>query len=331
VLGSEDVVSRSEQADLSEIPVGEGQTLRPAEESDAEAIAAVANAMSERLYGEAAVSPDEIRRWFAYTGLETRVVEMNGHVVGYMDVERRAGGRIQMDVCVHPDAWGSAAASTLIGAAEAWARADTREGDFMRAFAFEREDYLRQALEDRGYGFIRHHLFMLIELLSEPPDPGWPEGILVRPFRPGDERAVYEADMEAFSDHWDFQVEPFALWRERTVQRDDFDPSLWLIAWDGEDVAGFSLSSWHSSGDPTYGWVHVLGVRQRWRRRGLGSALLLASFSEFGRRGATRVGLAVDAENLTGAVALYERVGMSAVRRYDIYEKRWSSSLASKP
>lgn len=92
MLGSEDVVSRSEQADLSEIPVGEGQTLRPAEESDAEAIAAVANAMSERLYGEAAVSPDEIRRWFAYTGLETRVVEMNGHVVGDMDVERRAGG-----------------------------------------------------------------------------------------------------------------------------------------------------------------------------------------------------------------------------------------------
>jgi ribosomal protein S18 acetylase RimI-like enzyme len=63
----------------------------------------------------------------------------------------------------------------------------------------------------------------------------------------------------------------------------------------------------------------------------LGSALLLASFSEFGRRGATRVGLAVDAENLTGAVALYERVGMSPVRRYDIYEKRWSSGLASKP
>jgi hypothetical protein len=73
----------------------------------------------------------------------------------------------------------------------------------MRAFAFEREDYLRQALEDRGYRFIRHHLFMLIKLSSEPPDPGWPEGIIVRPFRPGDERAVYEADMEAFSDHCD--------------------------------------------------------------------------------------------------------------------------------
>jgi mycothiol synthase len=311
-----------EQADLSEIPAGEGQTLRPAEDSDAEAIAAVANAMSERLYGEAAVSADEIRRWFAYTGLETRVVEMNGQVVGYMDVERRAGGRIQLDVCVHPDAWDTATAGTLIGAAETWANEDTREGDFLRAFAFEREDYLREALENRGYRFIRHHLFMLIELQGQPPDPEWPEGIFVRPFRPRDERAVYEADIEAFSDHWDFQAEPFAFWRERVIEPDDFDPSLCRIAWDGEDVAGFSLSSWHSSGDPTYGWVHVLGVRCPWRQRGLGSALLRASFSEFARRGATRVGLSVDANNLTGAVALHERVGMSAVRRYDIFEKR---------
>jgi mycothiol synthase len=142
---------------------------------------------------------------------------------------------------------------------------------------------------------------------------------------------VYEADMEAFSDHWDFHVEPFAVWCERTVERDDFDPSLWLIAWDGDEVAGFSLNSWHSSGDPTYGWIHVLGVRRRWRRRGLGSALLRASFREFGRRGGTRVGLAVDAENLAGAVALYERVGMRMDRRYDVYEKCLSSALVSQP
>jgi mycothiol synthase len=324
-------VTLSEQADLSEIPEEEGQPLRRAEESDTEAIAAVANAVSERLYGEAVVSAEEIRRWFAYAGLEIRVVEMNGEIVGYMDVERRAGGRILVDVCVHPDAWESATASTLIGAAEAWARAHAREGDFLRAWAFEREDYLRRALDERGYRFIRHHLFMLIELRREPPEPKWPDGILVRRFRPADARAVYEADVEAFSDHWDFQPEPFALWRERTVERDDFDPSLWLIAWDGEDVAGYSLNSWHASGDPTYGWIHVLGVRRPWRRRGLGSALLRASFSEFARRGAMRVGLAVDAENLTGAVALYEHVGMRAVRRYDIYEKLLSSGLASKP
>jgi hypothetical protein len=153
--------------------------------SDAEAIAAVANATSESLYGEPAVSAEEIRRWFAYTGLETRIVEMNDRVVGYMDVERRAGGRIQLDVCVHPDAWESSAASALVGAAEAWARAGAREGDLLRAFAFEREAYLRLALEEHGYRLIRHHLYMLIDLSREPSQPEWPEGIRVEPFRSG--------------------------------------------------------------------------------------------------------------------------------------------------
>lgn len=47
-----------------------------------------------------------------------------------------------------------------------------------------------------------------------------------------------------------------------------------------------------------------------------------------------RVRLAVDAENLTAAVALYERVGMRAVRRYDIFEKRLetkSLAVSGKP
>ena len=69
------------------------------------------------------------------------------------------------------------------------------------------------------------------------------------------------------------------------------------------------------------GWVSVLGVRPRWRRRGLASALLLHAFGEFHRRGRKRVGLGVDAENTTGAVALYERVGMRPVRRFDTWER----------
>jgi ribosomal protein S18 acetylase RimI-like enzyme len=35
----------------------------------------------------------------------------------------------------------------------------------------------------------------------------------------------------------------------------------------------------------------------------------------------TRVGLDVDAKNLTGAVRLYERAGMRIVKRRDTYEK----------
>jgi ribosomal protein S18 acetylase RimI-like enzyme len=53
---------------------------------------------------------------------------------------------------------------------------------------------------------------------------------------------------------------------------------------------------------------------------------LRASFSEFAARKATRVGLGVDAENLTGAVRLYERAGMTVERRFDIYQKAVDST-----
>jgi ribosomal protein S18 acetylase RimI-like enzyme len=46
------------------------------------------------------------------------------------------------------------------------------------------------------------------------------------------------------------------------------------------------------------------------------------SFAEFHRRGVTKSSLSVDARNETGAVALYERVGMHIARQYDTYEKR---------
>jgi ribosomal protein S18 acetylase RimI-like enzyme len=101
-----------------------------------------------------------------------------------------------------------------------------------------------------------------------------------------------------------------------------FDPELWFLAEDGADLAGVSLCGWHNSGDRSFGWVHVLGVRRPWRRRGLALALLRHSFAESARRGATRVGLGVDAASPTGAVGLYERAGMRVQRRTEVWEKQ---------
>ncbi|MBD0349195.1 MAG: GNAT family N-acetyltransferase, partial [Thermoleophilia bacterium] len=100
-----------------------------------------------------------------------------------------------------------------------------------------------------------------------------------------------------------------------------FDPALWFIAYDGDEIAGFSLCRPRESGDPDMGWVSVLGVRRPWRRRGLALALLRHSFVELHRRGKKRVGLGVDAENTTGALRLYERAGMHVDRRWDTWEK----------
>ena len=61
-------------------------------------------------------------------------------------------------------------------------------------------------------------------------------------------------------------------------------------------------------------------MRRQWRKRGIGLALQ-HSFNEFYRRGKRKVGLGVDAQNLTGALRLYENAGMHVHIASDLYEK----------
>ena len=70
------------------------------------------------------------------------------------------------------------------------------------------------------------------------------------------------------------------------------------------------------------GYVDNLAVRPAWRRRGLGSRSCSEAFAEFARRGVTRVGLGVDAENPTGATRLYERAGMQVDWQDDVYARK---------
>jgi len=164
---------------------------------------------------------------------------------------------------------------------------------------------------------VSAHWRMAITLDAPLPTPDWPAGIAVRTFAPGrDDRAVFEAVEEAFADHWGHTPRAFAEWIART-RREDFDPSLWFLAMDGDVIAGVALCRRR----PDMGWVDSLSVRRPWRKRGLGLALLRHSFNEFYRRGKRKVGLGVDAQNLTGALRLYESAGMHVQQAFDLYEK----------
>jgi mycothiol synthase len=152
---------------------------------------------------------------------------------------------------------------------------------------------------------------MWIDLDERIPEPVWPPGIEVRAYRrDADEVAVYEAHQEAFSEEPDFTRDPFDDWVKWSY-RDPFDPGLWFVARDGADVAGICLGRPERGGNPSLGWVNILGVRKPWRGRGLGLALLRHAFREFRSRGKARVGLGVDGRNPT-AIHLYERAGMTA-------------------
>ncbi len=103
------------------------------------------------------------------------------------------------------------------------------------------------------------------------------------------------------------------------ISRETFDPTLWFLAFEGEQIAGGALCN--DEVDMDLGWVGQLAVLRPWRRKGVGLALLLHAFGEFYKRGRRKVGLGVDSQNLTGAVRLYERAGMHAARQYISYQK----------
>ena len=178
---------------------------------------------------------------------------------------------------------------------------------WLGADAASTNESAQRFFEARGYELIRHFWEMVIDLDEEPPEPEWPEGIRLERARRGiDERAVHAASDEAFADHWEHYPTPYEEWRKWMVESDNYDPSLWLLARDGDEIAGISLCDL----DPDEGWIGVLGVRRPWRRRGLATALLYQSFRDIRERGKPRAVLGVDAANPTGATQLYEGVGM---------------------
>jgi ribosomal protein S18 acetylase RimI-like enzyme len=167
---------------------------------------------------------------------------------------------------------------------------------------------------------------MRIHMETPPPAPAWPTGITLRRYNPEtDLEAVYRADEEAFRDHFghiEMPVEDgLKRFKHFMTGYEGFDPSLWFLAMDGDKIAGICLCRKQAHSDPKVGWVNTLAVRRPWRKRGIGLALLRHAFGEFYRRGQCMAGLGVDAENLTGALRLYENAGMHVHHAFDLFEK----------
>jgi len=177
-----------------------------------------------------------------------------------------------------------------------------------------------------GFEVVRHFWRMVVELDAPIPPPVWPDGISLRNYDHGaDLEAVVHAFRDSFADHWGYVPQPFEAdleqWRNSIDENPDHDPSLWLLACDNADIAGIALNESSIPEDPEMGFVDVLAVPQPWRRRGLATALLQQTFRTFAERGQKRVGLGVDSTNLTGAIGLYEKVGMHVARQIDVFQK----------
>jgi len=267
-------------------------------------------------------SGDELREWWAPRAerLETDawVAVSGGQVVGYAHVLRHGEvANVADESCVHPDFRGRGIGAQLVEVADSWARDRGLPRLHMHAVTEEG----RRLFEAFGFERIRYFWRMEINLDDEPPPAEPPPGFVVRSYRPGaDDAALHAIHQEAFAEHWEFTPHPLEDWLGWRTTRNDYDPELWQLAFEGDELAGAVLPF----GERGFGWVLDLAVGPRFRKRGLGLALLRAGFRELYTRGFTQVGLEVDSENETGATRLYERAGMRVTRRYATFEKRLS-------
>jgi mycothiol synthase len=247
----------------------------------------------------------------------------DGLIVGYADMVDAAleHQRFWIDLRVPPSEDAAEIAASLLETMERRAAEAAAPGATVRVAITSADERSRAYVETAGYELFRHSFRMQFDFDGDPPAPDWPVGIAVRTIVPGpDDRRVWEAHQDAFVDGFEHAAWPYESWREWAFS-ESFDPSLWFLAVEGDEIVGVCLCKAHAGADGELGWVNVLGVRRPWRRRGLARALLLNAFTEFNARGRSGVGLGVDGLNPTGAVRLYEGAGMYVARRLDQYKK----------
>ena len=175
-----------------------------------------------------------------------------------------------------------------------------------------------------GYEPVRYEFHMETADLDHIPDAPMPDGLEVRPAKPEHYRAIWEASTEAFGDHWgqpELEEEDFQSWLNDPQNQ----PELWMVAWDGDQVAGSILNfinhDYNARMGRKLGYTEIISVCRPWRRKGLARALLARSMKLHKENGMLQTALGVDTQNPTGALALYESMGYKVVSHSTTYRK----------
>ena len=151
-----------------------------------------------------------------------------------------------------------------------------------------------------------------------------PDGLEIRPATHDQARAIWNADHDAFQDHWggwDMSDASFQRW----IESSDYQPDLFVVAWDGDEIAGAVLNAIYADENAAFGmrrgWLDSVFTRRAWRGRGLARALIGRSIHQLADRGMDTAALGVDADNPSGALGLYESCGFVVTERASAWRK----------
>ena len=143
-----------------------------------------------------------------------------------------------------------------------------------------------------------------------------PPGLEIRPVESDQYRKIWDANWEAFKDHWGYTPPTEDMYQVSLTDR-YFQPHLWKVAWEGEQVCGMVHNFLDEEENKLYnrkrGYTEEISVCRPWRGKGVAKALIAESIRMFREMGMSHTWLSVDSQNLSGAHRLYESLGYSVV------------------
>jgi len=325
---------------ITEIP-GLSMRVHTGGTAPAALMAPIANAVYAANGMDELTTVAELENWLAHVtesfdpGRDVALVEVDGALVAYGWVEwvdTREGTReFRLGGYVHPDWQSRGIGRRLLAWQEEHARAHPAASVSDRPLSFgtwsSDQNVRKVRLFTRsGYEVVRYFFEMNRPNLDNIEVPPMPEGLEIRPI--GSDRAslnqLWDADLEAFQDHWggfDGSDAAFEAWLTDPMHV----PDLWVVAWDGDEITGAVTNAIFAEENEAFGrargWMETVFVRRRWRRRGLGAAIVARGLVRLRDAGMTSAGLGVDSDNPSGALALYERAGFNVHRRSAAYRK----------
>lgn len=317
-----------------------GLVIRPfAGDSDVPAFVRIINAENTADGIEERLTEDGERAWLAHVSEQfdpTRdivLAELDGEPVAvaaqnWVDSRDGAVREYRLWGAVDPNHRGRGIGRALLADNERRARALAAGQTFDRkaafgSFAGDGRPAAR-LLRRSGYEVARWFFDMVRPTLDGAQEISLPDGLELRPTTHAQYPTIWQANREAFRDHWGGSDESEAAMR-RFLESPEMDPSLWLIAWDGDQVAGGVINAIYADQNEALGlrrgWLDSVFTRRPWRRRGLARSLIARSLVLLRSRGMTSAALGVDGDNPQGALGLYEEAGFRIHDRFMAWRK----------
>ena len=293
-----------------------GFRIRPPRADEAEAVAALVELGELHDGGEPDIDVDDILNDWRRPSFDLEmdaiaVFDETGALVAEADIFIPHG---RVEATVRPDARGRGIGAAML----AWTEGRAREAGCPTIGQTKSDGAPDAAVLLRAHGYEPLWDSWMLEIALETPSaPAFPDGIEMRPFIVEDAREVYEVVEDAFSEWPNRTPTSFEDWRAATIDARTFDPSLMLLATEctSQRIVGVAYCLGHGPD----GYVQSLAVDAAFRGRGIAKGLLQQAFATFWSLGKRTVALSTDSR--TGALGLYERVGMHVVRTYTRYSK----------